>query len=138
MWGSQPTRQTGMQSPHCKYFEIGFQLSLALKGQCHKIFCFRFFHESSSPELLKITLGFLPNLPAAAHLPVPLSTKLSTSTVTKPVTLPSPRLCKIFGLHPKVMLPQHVYSCNFVAIALVCPTKVSIMKLTFFELGIIV
>jgi hypothetical protein len=37
--------------------------------------------------------------------------------------------CKIFGLHPKVMLPQHVYSFNFVAIALVCPTKVSIMKL---------
>ncbi len=26
----------------------------ALKGQCHKIFCFRFIHESSSPKPLKI------------------------------------------------------------------------------------
>jgi hypothetical protein len=24
-----------------------------LKGQCHEIFCFRFFHESSSPKPLK-------------------------------------------------------------------------------------
>ncbi len=36
---------------------------------------------------------------------------------------------KIFGLHPKVMLPQHIYACNFVVITLVCPTKVGIMKL---------
>ncbi len=36
---------------------------------------------------------------------------------------------KIFGLHPKVMLPQHIYACNFVVITLVVPTKVSIMKL---------
>ncbi len=36
---------------------------------------------------------------------------------------------KIFGLHSKVMLPQHIYACNFVAITLVGPTKVSIMKL---------
>ncbi len=28
-----------------------------LKGQCHEIFCFRFFNESSSPKPLKITLG---------------------------------------------------------------------------------
>jgi hypothetical protein len=28
-----------------------------LKGQSHKIFCFRFFHESHSPKPLKITLG---------------------------------------------------------------------------------
>ena len=28
-----------------------------LKGQCHKIFCFRIFHESSSLKPLKITLG---------------------------------------------------------------------------------
>jgi hypothetical protein len=28
-----------------------------LKGQCDEIFCFRFFHESSSPKPLKITLG---------------------------------------------------------------------------------
>ncbi len=28
-----------------------------LKGQCHEIFCFRFFHESPSPKLLIITLG---------------------------------------------------------------------------------
>jgi hypothetical protein len=35
---------------------------------------------------------------------------------------------KIFGLHPKVMLPQHIYACNFVLITLVGPTKVSIMK----------
>ncbi len=37
--------------------------------------------------------------------------------------------CKIFGLHPKVMLPQNIYACNFVVIILVGPTKVSIMKL---------
>jgi hypothetical protein len=30
-----------------------------LKGQCHKIFCFRFHHESSSPQPLKLTLGHL-------------------------------------------------------------------------------
>jgi hypothetical protein len=30
---------------------------LQLKGQWHEIFCFRFFHESSSPKPLKITLG---------------------------------------------------------------------------------
>jgi hypothetical protein len=29
----------------------------SLKGQCHEIFCFRFFHESFSPKPLKITLG---------------------------------------------------------------------------------
>ncbi len=29
-----------------------------LKGQRHEIFCFRFFHESSFPQLLKIKLGF--------------------------------------------------------------------------------
>ncbi len=28
-----------------------------LKGQCHEIFCFWFFHESHSPKPLKITLG---------------------------------------------------------------------------------
>ncbi len=28
-----------------------------LKRQCHKIFCFDFFHESSSPKALKIALG---------------------------------------------------------------------------------
>ncbi len=28
-----------------------------LKGQCHEIFCFRFFHESPSPKLMKIALG---------------------------------------------------------------------------------
>ncbi len=37
--------------------------------------------------------------------------------------------CKIFGLHPKVMLPQPTYASIFVAITLVGPTKVSIMKL---------
>ena len=30
--------------------------SFYLKGQCHEFFCFRFFHESSSPKPLKITL----------------------------------------------------------------------------------
>ncbi len=30
---------------------------LGLKGQCHKIFCFGFFRESSSPKPLKIILG---------------------------------------------------------------------------------
>jgi hypothetical protein len=36
-----------------------------LKGQCHNIFCFRFFHESSAPKPLEITLGsfrFLSNI----------------------------------------------------------------------------
>jgi hypothetical protein len=28
-----------------------------LKGQYHNFFCFSFFHESSSPKPLKITLG---------------------------------------------------------------------------------
>jgi hypothetical protein len=36
---------------------------------------------------------------------------------------------KIFGLHPKVMLPQPFYAGIFVEITLVGPTKVSIMKL---------
>jgi hypothetical protein len=30
---------------------------MPLKGQCHEIFCFRFFLESSSAKSLKITLG---------------------------------------------------------------------------------
>ncbi len=29
---------------------IFVRLSFALKGQCHEIFCFRFFHESPSPQ----------------------------------------------------------------------------------------
>jgi hypothetical protein len=37
--------------------------------------------------------------------------------------------CKIFGLHPKVMLPQPISASIFVVITLVGPTKVSIMKL---------
>ncbi len=36
-----------------------WEASLPLKGQCHKIFCFRFFHESPSPKPLKITVGSL-------------------------------------------------------------------------------
>jgi hypothetical protein len=28
-----------------------------LKGQCHEIFCYRFFHESPSPKPLIITVG---------------------------------------------------------------------------------
>jgi hypothetical protein len=36
---------------------------------------------------------------------------------------------KIFGFHPKVMLPQPIYAYIFVVITLVGPTKVSIMKL---------
>ncbi len=38
---------------------------------------------------------------------------------------------KIFGLHPKVMLPQPIYAYIFVVITLVGPIKVSIMKLKF-------
>jgi hypothetical protein len=30
---------------------------VGLKGECHEIFCFRFFHESPSPKPLIITLG---------------------------------------------------------------------------------
>jgi hypothetical protein len=33
------------------------ELLMRLKGQCHEIFCFRFFHESSFLMPLKITLG---------------------------------------------------------------------------------
>ncbi len=36
---------------------------------------------------------------------------------------------KIFGLNPKVMLPQPIFACIFVVITFVGPTKVSIMKL---------
>ncbi len=36
---------------------------------------------------------------------------------------------KIFGLHPKVKMPQPIYECIFVIITLVGPTKVRIMKL---------
>jgi hypothetical protein len=32
-----------------------------LKGQCPEIFCFGFFHESSSPKPLKIILGVISN-----------------------------------------------------------------------------
>ncbi len=39
--------------------------------------------------------------------------------------------CKIFGLHPKVMLPQPIYAFIFVVITLVGSTKVSIMKLKY-------
>jgi hypothetical protein len=35
----------------------GAILLCCLKGKCHEIFCFRFFHESSSPKHPKITLG---------------------------------------------------------------------------------
>ncbi len=31
--------------------------TVPLKGQCHEIFCFIFFHKSPSPKPLKITLG---------------------------------------------------------------------------------
>jgi hypothetical protein len=31
--------------------------TVPMKGQCHEIFCFRFFHESPSPKPLIITLG---------------------------------------------------------------------------------
>jgi hypothetical protein len=42
---------------------------------------------------------------------------------------------KFFGLHPKVKLPQPIYACIFVAITLVGPTKVIIMKLKCTELN---
>ncbi len=38
-------------------FKIETPSLIGLKGQCHEIFWFRFFHESSSPRLVKITLG---------------------------------------------------------------------------------
>jgi hypothetical protein len=43
-------RKTGIQS--CKT-----AAKWNLKGQCHENFCFRFFHETSSPKPLNITLG---------------------------------------------------------------------------------
>ncbi len=39
----------------CKVADIFH--SFSLKGQCHEIFCFRFFHDSPSPKPLIITLG---------------------------------------------------------------------------------
>jgi hypothetical protein len=42
---------------------------------------------------------------------------------------------KFFGLHPKVKLTQPNYACIFVAITMVGPTKVSIMKLKCTELN---
>jgi hypothetical protein len=44
-----------------------------LKGKCHEIFCFRFFHESPSPKPLKITLGSFRPMTMTANLP-PVST----------------------------------------------------------------
>jgi hypothetical protein len=41
-----------------KTYRTSFK-DVSLKGQCHEIFCFRFFHESSSPKPLKTTLGNL-------------------------------------------------------------------------------
>ncbi len=38
---------------------------------------------------------------------------------------------EIFGLHPKVMLPQLIYALIFVVITLIGSTKVSIMKLKY-------
>ncbi len=43
-----------MQEGTIQYCETGDQ---GLKGQCHKIFASGFFHESPSPQPLKITLG---------------------------------------------------------------------------------
>jgi hypothetical protein len=34
-----------------------FAFKFTLKGQCHEIFCFRFFYESPSPKPLIITFG---------------------------------------------------------------------------------
>ncbi len=36
---------------------LTFSYHNTFKGQCHEIFCFRFFHKSSSPKPLKKTLG---------------------------------------------------------------------------------
>jgi hypothetical protein len=36
-----------------------------------------------------------------------------------------------FWASSKIMLPQHIYACNFVVITLVGPTNVSIMKLKY-------
>jgi hypothetical protein len=56
--------QVGCQTPHyysaqslviCTFSLLG--VIEAIKGQCHEIFCFRFYHESSFPKPLKITLG---------------------------------------------------------------------------------
>ncbi len=35
---------------------INYLINL-IKGPCHKIFCFRLFHESSFPKAIKITIG---------------------------------------------------------------------------------
>ncbi len=36
---------------------VSFFFGSVLKGQCHEIFCFWFFHESVSPKPLSIPLG---------------------------------------------------------------------------------
>ncbi len=45
----RPTKAVTKCLPQCQ--------PQVLKGQCQKIFCFRFFYESSSPKALKIALG---------------------------------------------------------------------------------
>ncbi len=56
----------------------------SLKGQCHEIFCFRLFHESSSPKPLEIKLGSFQNFSKLAEIfasqgTTPLSTIPATS-----------------------------------------------------------
>jgi hypothetical protein len=61
----QPLTKNGAchnpHNAHCNPERCTLPLQLSkmqpLKGQCHEIFCFIFFHELSSPKPLKITLG---------------------------------------------------------------------------------
>jgi hypothetical protein len=77
---------------------------MLLKEQSHKIFCFRFFHELSSPKPLKITLGSLRIF------------EIFASQGAQPVlTTPSANL-QIMGtisdcLHLKVNLKEQIYLC---------------------------
>ncbi len=57
-----------------KCIEKSYQpMGLALLGQCHEIFDFRFFHESLSPKPVRISLGPL-WLTTVANLPPVLTT----------------------------------------------------------------
>jgi hypothetical protein len=104
--------------------------TVLLKGQCQEIFCFRFFHESSSPKLLKITLGSFriyskirgdickSAAPTVATTPVPNLPPVSTTPVG---TLSCEYLRefsyqKLLDNSPSSVLPNTIFSLSAVTI----------------------
>jgi hypothetical protein len=47
----------GISPKNCVLYLAETEILYVLKGQCHEIFCFWFFHESVSPKALSIPLG---------------------------------------------------------------------------------